>query len=651
MTSHNSPTTTRPNGGGQVPFPKPRGVTACEKCRLRKTRCDNRRPTCGFCLRRHLVCVYPDEEDAGSVTGAEILQAIHKLTRLVESQQPLQHYQQQSPAQAMDSSPFVPQSVSEHHQLGAPEGLPHHATVRPQGVESILDWEIFAPDRPTQCLFAQRNPPSMGSYSLPDTSYPQLARLESKYIDTLHTKNPILDLSDLHRMILQVAEDGLDWSTQTCLVALVCANAAITEPYPESIGEDEMSLSSTPDQKAREKAELDLSMQFWNVAIKRLGYASGQSSVQAVQCLCLAGIWYMHRLEPLEAWKHFSLAGTAWHSLSLTHFPHGELINQADSSSNELTIMQALYFTIWKSECELRLELPLPSPSVLDNAYFPLAFPQPPSLGSHPLDPDTTERERSWYYYLSEIAARHLINRLLQMNSEVPTTPTEKQVRRMISQAEMMETQIFDWYSSLPPIFYFDIPEGYQIGFHPNAMIFVLRHRYFTLRELVSRPFVRLCVDRLVDGMDPSLYTPVTSFASQCLQFCMLKLGQVVGHRHQGAWYTIRMTTSSCLTLAAVHRAQRQAEECQAVRIVQNVILPETWRDRVRQAVDSNQPQFDEPNGGASNLKLVVGAILESSLDYPTPLVFVIGEAPRRYIQHLKAHYFAKAGLNRDHVL
>lgn len=65
MTSRNSPTTTRQNGGGQVPFPKPRGVTACEKCRLRKTRCDNRRPTCGFCLRRHLVCVYPDEEDAG----------------------------------------------------------------------------------------------------------------------------------------------------------------------------------------------------------------------------------------------------------------------------------------------------------------------------------------------------------------------------------------------------------------------------------------------------------------------------------------------------------------------------------------------------------------------------------------------------------
>jgi hypothetical protein len=53
------------SGVGQVPFPKSRGVTACEKCRIRKTRCDNRRPTCGFCLKRRLTCVYPADEDTG----------------------------------------------------------------------------------------------------------------------------------------------------------------------------------------------------------------------------------------------------------------------------------------------------------------------------------------------------------------------------------------------------------------------------------------------------------------------------------------------------------------------------------------------------------------------------------------------------------
>lgn len=544
-----------------------------------------------------------DQCYSGSVTGAEILQAIHDLTKLVENQQS----PQPSPAQTVDSVSSVSQPIP------AGWGIPQNIAVRPQGVESILDWKIFATDRPAACLFAQTNPPSLGSYSLPDTSFPQLAWLEAKYIDVLHIKNPIIDLDELHHMILYIAEHGFDWSTQACLVALVCANAAITGPHGGFANRLEAHSSPGQDQKS---AEMELSMQFWSVAIKRLGYSSAQNSVQAAQCLCLAGIWYMHRLEPLEAWKHFNLAGAAWHALSLTQFPHGELSGQGAGCSNEFTIMQALCFTIWKSECELRLELPLPTPPILDNAYFPLTFPQPPSLGSHPLDPDTTDRERSWYYYLSEIAARHLINRLLQMSSEVPDFPTEKHVRRMISQAKLMESQISDWHSSLPPMFYFDIPEGYEGDLIVDPMIFILRHRYISLCELVSRPFVRLCVDQLIDEMDPSLHASIASYASQCVRFCMLKLDKVAGHRHQGIWYGIRMATSSSLILAAVDRAQRQAGDCQTPPVLQSLTLPENWRNRVRQGAGSIRLYLDVPNGGCSNLKQVLEAVvLEALLD------------------------------------
>jgi hypothetical protein len=44
-----------------VTYPRRRAVTACQVCRLRKTKCDNMRPSCGFCLRVNKTCIYDDE--------------------------------------------------------------------------------------------------------------------------------------------------------------------------------------------------------------------------------------------------------------------------------------------------------------------------------------------------------------------------------------------------------------------------------------------------------------------------------------------------------------------------------------------------------------------------------------------------------------
>ncbi|KAL2826553.1 hypothetical protein BJY01DRAFT_241334 [Aspergillus pseudoustus] len=587
----------RQSASTDAPFPRSRGATACEKCRLRKTKCDSRRPSCGYCLTRGITCVYSDNSD------------------LVESQK---RQQNELPQQAciscghhstpaLATSPSLSSALSASQQEARhpwdPTNAPPCPIMRPQGVESILDWKIFASDRPAVCLFAQRNMPAARSYPLPDTSFSQLARLESKFIENIHSKNPIIDINELHNMMLHIAENGLDWSTQTCLATLACALGAIAESYPkipDPMTESVIRSAPSPGQEVEGGSELELAMQFWNLAIKRLGYAASQNSVQAVQCLCLAGIWYMHRMEPLEAWKYFNLAGAAWHSLSLTEFPFSGLTNNSDGPSNELTVMQALYFTIWKSESELRMELPLPGPPVLDSAYFPLTFPQPPSLTSHSPNGELVERER----------ARHLINRILQMNSEVPDTPTERHVRRMIAQAEMMESQIYDWYSLLPQIFYFEIPDGYVANFDPDAMIFVLRHRYFTLRELVARPFVRLCVDLLVEEMHPSLCDRVGLFASQCVRFCMLKLSQTVAHRHQGTWYMLRITTASSLILAA--------NQVRIRTTVQSVVMPEDWRSMIHQALDSAQTYFDEPNGGASNLAKIIRAVLTTDHNHPS---------------------------------
>jgi Zn(2)-Cys(6) binuclear cluster domain-containing protein len=38
-----------------------RGPAACERCRDRKTKCDFQRPVCGYCSKRQVSCVYPED--------------------------------------------------------------------------------------------------------------------------------------------------------------------------------------------------------------------------------------------------------------------------------------------------------------------------------------------------------------------------------------------------------------------------------------------------------------------------------------------------------------------------------------------------------------------------------------------------------------
>jgi Fungal Zn(2)-Cys(6) binuclear cluster domain len=50
----------------QKSYPRKRAVTACQLCRVRKTKCSNTRPTCKFCADAKAVCVYEDPLDHSS---------------------------------------------------------------------------------------------------------------------------------------------------------------------------------------------------------------------------------------------------------------------------------------------------------------------------------------------------------------------------------------------------------------------------------------------------------------------------------------------------------------------------------------------------------------------------------------------------------
>ena len=167
---------------------------------------------------------------------------------------------------------------------------PYPERSQPQGMESVLQWEILAPYRTSACLFSDSTLTSPQTHSVPSIHYKELSRLASKYIDGVHLKNPILDLTELDRLIAQVAENGLDWSSRTCLVTLVCAIGATAQEYQYHGWSPNNQLDAgTPIGLG---SEPELSMQFWNIAIKRLGFVISDNDPIAVQCLCLAGYVY-----------------------------------------------------------------------------------------------------------------------------------------------------------------------------------------------------------------------------------------------------------------------------------------------------------------------------------------------------------------------
>lgn len=187
----------------------------------------------------------------------------------------------------------------------------------------------------------------------------------------------------------------------------------------------------------------------------------------------------MYTLRPLQSWHYFFQASIftqfylrTTHGLSDSFSPNA-LTSAPTSSSDRKArrIEQSLYWSCFKSECEYRVELPLPQSEISLGAY-PQLFPSPPSPA--PADEDgvgmTAEElelrqhasrfcneEESWYYYLTEIALRRIGNRII--NSFFPSdsqSATSQQslwinIRPLLRMAREFEAQVSSWSAHLPP--------------------------------------------------------------------------------------------------------------------------------------------------------------------------------------------------------
>ncbi|KAI2462978.1 vegetative cell wall protein gp1 [Annulohypoxylon bovei var. microspora] len=567
-------------------YRRKRAVAACQQCRIRKTKCDNARPVCGFCQKNQDQCIYPDGGPSDYSTfdpaSLAILDRINHVVNLLETGSPTEPgeiRQGRSPASLPNHTPLNATATSISQQpICEDDELPRlddpEFAAATCSCESILQWPIFNAAAPNVRPFIFEPGGGMDPFS--DSRVLESGRLgrgvqeddfiplSKKFLAYVHVKNPILDLTDFRAHVKEASENGIRWDSQSCLVLITCALACLSSPFQRGAvangtPDSSRSLSVTSVDQATASS-------YYLAAKKRLGLL--EPSIIHVQCLFLCGVFEMYSLRPLQAWTYFNQASVSFRNLVWMRTQRG-VGDMAESQRLE----QRLYWSCMKSELEIRSEIPLPS-SGIARFHYPDLFPTPPSELASPvaqsqdfdgLPPDIEpEEERSWFYYLSEISYRRMLSRafvILRRNGEEGWI---RDIERTMKQCEDLDEQIKAWCSHIPPPINMDHWEMSN-----NELAFYVRNRMLSSREWIRRPMVYYLVHQ---PPDDSYAARVRPLADMCLNLCVDLLLRVdYHHRHHGSWFVARAATARSFILLAAAKSG-------------NFSMPLRWKEAVNVA-------------------------------------------------------------------
>jgi hypothetical protein len=247
--------------------------------------------------------------------------------------------------------------------------------------------------------------------------------------------------------------------------------------------------------------------------------------------------------------------------------------------------------------------------SVLEHIQDQLVFPSPPTP-SPPTQLESLDDETvSWYYYLSDIAARHLINNILRFiaNTNAEEPPTEPKASSLLHNHKIFRSQLDAWHQSLPPQISFPPPTS-TLEPEPDTFKRILRARYLVILELLCRPFVRICLNHHLSLPD-SLIDEIASVASYGLQCCVWRLQAVrtVPRLDHGVWIWVRNSTACSMILLGAARSSLYPELNGAARLW----LPGNWRDDVLAFLNGMEMFSREPRGGVMHCYRLISSSLE----------------------------------------
>lgn len=239
-----------------------RAATACQFCRLRKTKCDNVHPVCGFCRHHHATCVYGDEGEDGegkemAVSAAQAQDEGIASSVILERLDEIKHLLQRTSSLSKDQPASVEADVPQvdTHQTGRTKVYQHDENSEPHGYfmddheqhreeatrtlysalrcESMLRWPIFegivpeddariesfilefGTDMIDNGIDQPSNSSTVNGSGIQEDAFVPLCR---KFLTHVHPRNPILESNELIAYAKQTTEYGIKWDAPSCLV-------------------------------------------------------------------------------------------------------------------------------------------------------------------------------------------------------------------------------------------------------------------------------------------------------------------------------------------------------------------------------------------------------------------------------------------------
>ncbi|CAI7673216.1 unnamed protein product [Penicillium pancosmium] len=251
-----------------------RAPTACQTCRLRKTRCDNARPTCSYCAIQGVGCIFPETSPHPTQTNFEssnheILQRLGHITSLLED------IKQGGGCFSCHNNRGDTAAIED--RAGDHDPLTLYAT---NSAEYMLRWPIYnnvITDAEKNIrsflldsLENQYEPPIPPPRTLGVGSFLDYIRhLCRRYIRLVHRRNPIVDVERLERYAREVTIQGLGWDGPSCQVLMACALACCTSIFiPLSEFPADLDRMPTPPQS---DVSIELAEAYFHAAKQRLG--------------------------------------------------------------------------------------------------------------------------------------------------------------------------------------------------------------------------------------------------------------------------------------------------------------------------------------------------------------------------------------------
>ncbi|KFA51608.1 hypothetical protein S40293_03937 [Stachybotrys chartarum IBT 40293] len=403
--------------------------------------------------------------------------------------------------------------------------------------------------------------------------------LIENFLKNVHSKCPILNPDELRVHGANLVENGLSWDATSCQVLLACALGAISCPW--NIEEDNDFATRRPS-----SALCLVAREYFEAAQKRLGPLYTSPSLIAVQCIYMAGTFFMYLQRPLAGWRMLNTASIACRAY-ISKKVAKESMGLRHVSSRSLE--QRLYWSCFNAEREVACEFGMETAGLNVIAYSTV-LPTPPSgyaddwtrsrsSLSRPCDaqtpdpPNDTNHDKSWYLFLTDIMLRKL-----EMRIDTYTQEKRREAYRRAGDSheafyqslyeanQEFDYQLTCYYDSLPPMMKFPLDD---LVTRPDELRDYLRWRLYSVRHDICMPSFYALINNDTSQWAKSLVDGLVAHASIMLRLDIAFLWTASStHRNHNTWLALRKGVRAGLVLVAARRLKAQNRpELAALRV------------------------------------------------------------------------------------